>query len=74
MCNLQSGGCVGSIVVVGRTVVGAFVVVGGAVLGVLVVVVGFASGGCNGHTSYSRKPISSSDTYPSPLFPRWTIN
>ena len=37
---LQSGGSVGSIVVVGGAVVGAFVVVGGAVVGVLVVVVG----------------------------------
>ena len=74
ICNLQSGGSVGSMVVVGGTVVAAFVVVGGAVVGVLVVVVGFASGGWNGHSSNCRKSISSKDTYPSPSFPRCTTN
>ena len=59
LCNLQSGGSVGSMVVVGGIVVGAFVVGGGAVVGVLVVVVGFASGGCNGQSSNFRKSISS---------------
>ena len=68
--HVQSGGSVGSIVVVGGTVVGGFVVVGGRVVGVLVVVVGLASGGCNEQLSKARKSISSSATYPSPLLLR----
>ena len=70
LSHLQSGGSVGSIVVVaivvGGTVVGALVVVGGTVVGT-----GFASGGENSHTiSRKRKSTSSTATKPFPLFPR----
>ena len=78
--NIQSGGSVGSMVVVGGTVVGGLVVVGGVVVGALVVVggivdgAGLASGGVNSHTSKNLNNISSTATYPFPLFPRLTIN
>ena len=67
MYILQSGGSVGSIVVVADvvvafvvdfgTVVGALVVVGGAI-----VVVGFAFEGLNGHSSHWTNSTSSTAT------------
>ena len=77
---LQSGGSVGSKVVVVIDVVGFLVVGGGTVVGGLVVVggtvvgAGFAFGGANSHTSKRRNSTSSNATNPWPLFPRWTIN
>lgn len=80
---VQSGGSVGSIVVVGGIVVGALVVVGGIVVGGLGVVCvvggivdgpGFASGGANSHDPSPINSTSSTATYPFPLFPRWTMN
>jgi hypothetical protein len=74
---------VGSIVVVGGTVVGALVVGGGTVVGGLGVVcvvggmvggAGFASGGVNSHNSNVWNVTSSTATYPFPLFPRSTMN
>ena len=78
--DIQSGGSVGSMVVVGGTVVGGLVVVGGVVVGALVVVggivdgAGLASGGVNSHTSKNLNKMSSTATYPFPLFPRLTTN
>ena len=81
--DLQSGGSVGSTVVVGGGVVGPVVVVGGAVVGGLVVVVvdggivdcpGFASGGANSQNSNALNSTSSKATYPWLLLPRSTTN
>ena len=66
--NLQSGGSVGSIVVVG------IVVVGGIVVGATVVGIGLASGGENSQISIQRNSTSSIATKPFPLFPRCTMN
>ena len=56
---LQSGGSVGSIVVV---------------VGATVVSTGFASGGLNSHSSIWRNSTSSMATYPFELFVRSTTN
>ena len=68
--NLQSGGSVGSIVVV-IEVVGAFVVVGGAGE----VGTGFASAGVKSQLdSTNLNSTTSIATYPFLLLPRFTIN
>ena len=65
---IQSGGSVGSTVVV-TDVVGALVVVGGTVVGT-----GFASGGVKTQFSKYLNSISSTATNPFPLFLRPTTN
>ena len=66
---LQSGGSVGSMVVVGGKVVGALVVVGGIVVGM-----GLAWSGVNVQSSKNLNSIASIATNPLPLFPLWTSN
>ena len=63
---LQSGGSVGSMVVVGGNVVGALVVVGGKK--------GLAWSGVNVQSSKNLNSIASMATNPLPLFPLWTSN